>query len=249
MKAIVVAAGLGSRMNNLTKERPKCSLPVDGLSIFDHQLRALRSAGVSDISVVVGHGASFFEGYPDVKKYVNENYRENNILFSLMCARAELDSDVLICYSDIIYDDDALHGLFPLEAAFTAVTDLDWRESYVGRTDHPESQAENVRISGGTIESIGKHLQPEESSAEFIGIFALSTEGCAIWNKTFDDIRRSSAGGPFQQAARLEMAYLTDMAQELIDRGFSVKPHLIRGGWMEIDTEQDYLAANKKFRE
>ena len=60
MKAIVVAAGLGSRMKELTKERPKSALPINGVSIFDHQLEALRAIGITDISVVAGHSDSFF---------------------------------------------------------------------------------------------------------------------------------------------------------------------------------------------
>ena len=248
MKAIVVAAGLGSRMKELTTERPKSSLPINGVSIFDHQLDALRAIGITDISVVVGHSADFFDQYPDVKKYLNPHYMQNNVLLSLMAASSEMDSDLVVCYSDIIYRQDTLQNLLPLQAQFTAVADIDWRESYVGRSDHPESQAENVVITNGLIETIGKHVEADESSAEFIGIFALSEEGCAIWKDVFDDVRSRFSGRPFQQAATLDNAYLTDMIQELIDRGFPVTAHLIKGGWMEIDTEQDYRSAQQAFR-
>ena len=248
MKAIIVAAGLGSRMQELTEARPKCSLPINDQPIFDHQLDALRAIGIYDISVVVGHSADFFDNYPEVKKYSNPHYKQNNVLLSLMAAGSEMDSDMVVCYSDIIYREDVLRNLFPLQAHFTAVADVDWRETYVGRSDHPVSQAENVVITNGLIETIGKHVEADESSAEFIGIFALSKEGCAIWKDVFDDVRSRFSEHPFQQAATLNNAYLTDMIQELIDRGFPVTTHLIKGGWMEIDTEQDYRSAQHAFR-
>lgn len=243
MKAIIVAAGLGSRMKRLTAKRPKSSLEIGGISIFEHQLAALRSIGISDISVVVGHAASFFDDFADVKKYVNENYKENNILSSLMCASAELDSDVVVCYSDILFRADALQDLLPMEHDFVAVSDVDWQQNYVGRTDHPQSQAENVKISEGKILAIGKHLGTAESDAEFIGVFAMSSAGCAIFKSTFTDVQQKFSGRPFQQSESFERAYLADMIQELIDRGFEVGTRMIRGGWKEIDTEQDYLSA------
>lgn len=235
-------------MKGLTAGRPKSSLEIGGISIFEHQLGALRSIGISDISVVVGHAASFFDGFTDVKKYVNENYKQNNILSSLMCAGAELDSDVVVCYSDILFRADALRELLPMERDFIAVSDVDWEENYVGRTDHPQSQAENVMVSSGKILAIGKHLGTAESDAEFIGVFAMSSAGCAIFKSTFSDAQQKFSGRAFQQSRSFERAYLTDMIQELIDRGFEVGARMIRGGWKEIDTEQDYLSAVATYR-
>ncbi len=247
MKAIIIAAGLGSRMKKLTEKRPKCSLPINGIPLFEHQLSAFKAMGIDDISVVIGHRPEFFDDYPEIKKYVNEDFRNNNILLSLMTAASELDSDVIVSYSDIIFRQETLRNLTPLQSDFTAVVDLDWRQNYIGRSDHPESQAENVVISKNQISSIGKHVDPQKSDGEFIGVFALSQQGCLIWKETFAELESHFSGRPFKQALRFEEAYLTDMIQEIIDRGFRVEPHLIRGGWMELDTEQDYRAAGLKF--
>ncbi len=246
MKAIIVAAGLGSRLGGLASNRPKCSLPVGGLSIFERQLRALRASGITDISAVTGHKKEFFFDYPEIKTYFNADYQNNNILLSLMCARPELNSDVIVCYSDIIYRKAVVGDLLPLTSDFTVVADLKWRESYVGRTSHPESQAEKIITSHLAVAAIGKHLKPEESSAEFIGMFAMSREGCEAWKTVFDEVQLTRARGPFQQARAFRKAYVSDMIQELVDRKFFIKAHLISGGWMEIDTEEDYAAAQKK---
>lgn len=248
MKAIIVAAGLGSRMMRHTVGRPKSSLEIGGSSIFEHQLTALRSIGISDISVVVGHAASFFDGFREVKRYSNQNYKDNNILASLMCARAELDSDVVVCYSDILFGAETLRDLVTTDHDFVAVSDVDWLPNYVGRTDHPLSQAEKVRLSGDKVVAIGKHLSATESDAEFIGVFAMSSSGSAILKSTFDAAHEKYAGRPFQQSQSLEKAYLTDMIQELIDRGSEVVASKIHGGWREIDTEQDYLSAIKTYK-
>ena len=62
MKAIILSAGRGTRLGDLTKTQPKCLLPVSGEeSLLEYQLHTLAAAGVSEVCVVVGHGAEYVE--------------------------------------------------------------------------------------------------------------------------------------------------------------------------------------------
>ncbi|CAN5145773.1 hypothetical protein BH23CHL9_BH23CHL9_08380 [soil metagenome] len=242
MKAIILAAGLGSRLRHLTTDRPKCMLTIGGRSLIERQLDTFRSHGIDDITIVTGHHAKKLH-LPGVRTRHNADYPNNNILLSLMYAEAELDDDVIISYSDIVFGRAVVEQLLAADGDILAVCDADWRDVYVGRVDHPIEQAEKVVIDGDVVRRIGKHLEADEADGEFIGLLKLSREGAQTLRTVFAEVSRSHAGGPFQAARRLEIAYLTDMLQELIDRGHEVRPIVIHGGWREIDTIEDYRKA------
>ncbi len=242
MKAIILAAGLGSRLGHLTTDRPKSLLEIRGRSLIDRQLDTFQSLGIDDITVVTGHHAKKLH-LPGVRTRHNADYRNNNVLLSLMYAEAELTDDVIISYSDIVYRREHVEQLLAASGDILAVCDVDWRDAYVGRIDHPIAQAEKVVIEGGVVRRIGKHLEADEADGEFIGLLRLSREGALTLRTVFAEVLRIHSGSPFQAAQRFEIAYLTDMLQELIDRGHEVRPVLIHGGWREIDTIEDFRKA------
>ena len=103
MKAIIIAAGRGKRMKDLTANSPKCLLEIDGKTIIQNALDHLRSLGVNDIAVVKGYLQDKI-CLPDLTYYINDNYLQNNILTSLFYAEKELNDEVIILYSDIIFE-------------------------------------------------------------------------------------------------------------------------------------------------
>lgn len=247
VKAIVIAAGLGSRMKEMTSDTPKCLLEVNGASILDRQIHAFRSAGISDISVVTGHKASRLSGMAGIKTYHNKSYRENNVLASMMCARRELDSDVLITYSDIVFGEELVHEVVPIVEDLTVVVDRRWRKKYVGRTEHPESEAEKVYSAAGNVVSIGKKMASDEASGEFIGMLAMTAKGCDVWKKSFDEALAEFAGKPFGEARQFDRAYATDLVQSIVNGGGVFRAKSVTSVWAEIDTFQDFLTAEELF--
>lgn len=241
-KAIIVAAGRGSRMRHLTRDRPKTTLEIRGRSMIERQLDTFRALGIDDITIVTGYRAEMLQ-LPGVRTRHNEGWATNNILHSLMYADADLDGDVVVSYSDIVYERSVVERLLAAEGDYLAVCDSAWRAAYVGRRDHPLDQAEKVVIEDGRICRIGKHLPADGADGEFIGLMRVSPEGARALRATFAELLESHAGRPFQAAQRFEVAYLTDMLQELIDRGHEVRPVIIEGGWREIDTIEDFRNA------
>lgn len=242
MKAVIVAAGRGSRLRHLTRDRPKTTLRIDGRSLIDRQLDTFRSLGIDDITIVTGYRAEVLE-LVGVPTRHNSEWATNNILHSLMYARDVLDDDVIVSYSDIMYERSAVQRLLAADGDILAVCDAAWRDAYIGRLEHPLDQAEKVVIEGGRICRIGKHLGADEADGEFIGLIRLSRDAAELVRTTFAEIAGSHAGRPFQAAERFEAAYLTDMLQELIDRGHEIRPVIIEGGWREIDTIEDFRNA------
>ena len=104
MKAIIIAAGIGKRLKPLTDDKPKCMLELAGKPLIEHQTDILRSLGISDISIIKGYRQEKINfSNSSFNYYLNENYRENNILESLFCAEPEIRGEVIILYSDIIF--------------------------------------------------------------------------------------------------------------------------------------------------
>src|SRR5687767_12917090 len=106
VKAIILAAGSGSRLAPLTDDRPKCLVPVKGTPMLAWQVRALRAAGVSDISVVAGYRADQIEHEATqlgLRTYLNPRYDVTNMVYSLFCAADALNDDVIVSYADIVY--------------------------------------------------------------------------------------------------------------------------------------------------
>ena len=245
MKGIILAAGVGSRMGTLIQDRPKCMLPVMGRSLLDWTMARLRAVGCDEIVVVTGYKAEAIEA-PGAIIVRNDGYRDNNILHSLMYARDHLDGPVLVSYSDIWVEPHIHRTLVATAGDIVISVDADWQVYYQGRTDHTVDEAENVLYdSARRVRQIGKHLRPEEAGSlvcgEFLGLWRMSVEGTRRFREVFEEIdARLGALAPFMRAANWHRAYVTDMVQELVDRGDTVRCAVTRRGWAELDTPQDY---------
>jgi len=243
-KAIILAAGPGSRLKPLTDDKPKCMLEINGKTLIERQIEVFRNCGIDDITVVKGYKKNMIN-YPGVKYYINRNYRNNNILESLMYAEKEMESEFIVSYSDILYDEGIIKNLMKSDADISIVTDTDWVSHYKDRYQHPIEEAEKVAVKDGRVTRITKIINPNEAYGEFIGLARFSKKGADILKEEYTRVRKEFQGKPFQTAASAEKAYLTDMIQELIDKGHKVESVDIQGKWLEIDTLEDYERAQK----
>ena len=248
-RAVVLAAGVGRRLLPFTSDRPKCMVDVNGLAILDWILAALRGAGVEETVVVRGHQGDAVTR-PGLRFVENRDYAGNNILGSLMCADGELAEGCVISYSDILYDMDVVRSLLASPADIAIAVDRNWRPRYEGRVGHPEDEAELVRTDGAHVVEAGKGIAYDEAFGEFIGLLRVRPAGAAALRAAYQDAlaRCGLAGRPFQRAATLRVAYLTDMFQELASRGAPVTAVPIRGRWIEIDVVGDLERARAEWK-
>ena len=114
MKAIILAAGRGTRMKTLTEQKPKCLLPVKNKPILTYQLEALLENGVKDIVIVIGHKGDMIKGYisknPQFKDlnitYIeNDEYGKSDSSYSWWLARNHIQNEDTILHfnSDLIF--------------------------------------------------------------------------------------------------------------------------------------------------
>ncbi len=251
-KALIIAAGLGSRLKKHTENLPKCMLDFGGKTLLQRQLDVYKKCGINDISLIRGYKKNKIN-YKGLKYFENTDYKNNNILNSIFYAEEFINGNIIISYSDILFEPIVVKRALESDHDISVVVDIDWRGYYVGRKDHPISEAENVIFnSNNEVQKIGKiNTGNEEVHGEFIGMIKLSDRGTEIFKEHFHRLKRIYWNKPFQRAKIFQKAYLTDFIQELVDIGIKVHCVIIESGWKEIDTVEDYKKAlvgfNKKF--
>ena len=92
MKAIILAAGEGSRLRPYTLDRPKCLVEVAGVSLIDRQISILQSCGIDEVVVIGGYRSEMLEG-KGTRLKTNDRYAETNMVWTLFCAEEELSGE------------------------------------------------------------------------------------------------------------------------------------------------------------
>jgi L-glutamine-phosphate cytidylyltransferase len=246
--AIIIAAGLGSRMEALTNDKPKCMLEFGDKTLLQRQLDAYWACGVTDISVVRGYQKDKIH-YDGLRYFENPDYKNNNILNSLFYAEEAITGHVICAYSDILFNAHVVQRVLEAQHDISVVVDIDWRGYYDGRRDHPLDEAENIIFDANNkVIAAGKAIATKNDvHGEFIGMMKFSPHGAEIFKRHFNRIKELYAGKPFQRAKVFEKSYLTDIIQDMTDIGIPIHCVIIERGWKEIDTIEDYEKALKDF--
>ena len=249
MRAIIIAAGMGRRLEHHTDDRPKCMVEVAGRSILGHQLHAFRQNGVDDLHIVRGYRAEDIQ-VDGATYHLNADYRSNNILLSLFCAESAMEGGFLSTYSDILYTPEVVRRLLASPHSISLVVDRQWHLAYEGRLDHPVAQAELTEVQDDLVLQVGKQVGPERAVGEYIGLAKFTAEGARRLREVYAEVATryaSTPDAPFQAAAHFRKSYQTDIFLELIDRGFPIGWTPIDGEWREIDTVEDLDRVRKEW--
>lgn len=248
MKAIILAAGKGTRLRPLTNDIPKAMIKVLNKTLIERQIENLQNCGIMDITIVTGYKDELFK-FPKIDYIKNERFETTNMNESLFCAAEKLNDHVVVCYSDIIFERKIIKQIIESKQDIGLAVNLDWKKNYEGRTLHPFSEAENVVIENERIVKIRKNIPNCESNqkiGEFMGIMILSEYGSRVLLEKYKIIKNIHVG-KFHNSSSLQNAYLTDMIQELIDLKIEVKSIFPKGKWSEIDTPEDLRRVEKLF--
>lgn len=219
---------------------------VMGRPMLDWILEALAAAGFArkDVVFVCGYAEDVVRSrYPEFTFVRNADWANNNILLSLLCAREHLGGGFLSSYADIVYDGEIVQKLVASSADIALGCDTHWRRRYIGRTDHPETDAEKLRASATRVVEISRTIESEAADGEFIGVMKLTEDGARVFLDAFERAERAYGGGLFREGRSFQKAYLLDLLQEMLEAGASMHHEDIAGGYMEIDTVQDLSMA------
>ena len=232
MKAIILAAGRGSRMKNLTDERPKCLVELHGKALLDYQLEALRGAGIDEIGIVTGFKRELLTGRGLVE-FHNPNWAITQMVSSLSCASKWLENGpCIVSYSDIFYDSSAVSMLIQSSADIAVTYDPNWKELWVNRFGDPLLDAETFQLNtNGTLAEIGnKPNTLEEVQGQYMGLLRFTSTG---WNQ-IDRLRNSL------QPSQRDQIHMTNALQMILSQdSVPISAMPINSPWGEIDTSED----------
>lgn len=243
IKAIIIAAGQGTRLRPYTNKIPKSLLKIRNKSILERQIEIYKSLKIKDINIIVGYKKEKIK-FNNINLINNIDYKNNNILESLFFAKKKMNSTCIISYSDIIFKKKIIKKLLKSKKNISILIDTNWKKNYKGRTMHPISQAENVYFDDNSnLIKSGKNLNLKESNGEFIGILKISNKGTKIFKKFYKAAKSKYSKKKFFNAKNIKKAYLTDFFNYLISKNININCTKIKNNWMEIDTIQDYKRA------
>jgi L-glutamine-phosphate cytidylyltransferase len=225
MKALILAAGPGSRLLPLTLERPKCLVTIAGHAILDYQLAALFDAGIHEIGIVVGYLPELIRSHiAPVRSRVtfieNPDYASTSSSYSLWLARDFIRDGFVHLNSDLIFDPRLLRTLLKSPDANAVIVD---------RRIDPQSDMMKAQMDGRRILDMSKRLEPRLAAAEVVGPAKFDAAGARRIAAYLDD--------RIAEGHRNHWAYdvFGTLARELDFCGVD-NPDCF---WAEVDTSQD----------
>jgi len=232
MRAIILAAGRGSRMKGLTDERPKCLLELRGKPLLAWQLGALREAGIVEIAIVTGYKREMLVGRGLVE-FHNPRWAETNMVSSLACAESWLVADTcIVSYADIFYDSSAVRLLMNCTAPLAVTYDSNWLAAWQQRFGDPLLDAETFRLKpDDTLSEIGnKPRSLDEIDGQYMGLLRFTPPSWA-------EVTRVRAALAEHERDTMHM---TATLQSIIDAGrMPVRAVRYDLSWGEIDSPGD----------
>lgn len=226
MQAIIMAAGKGNRLKNLTGGKPKSFLEIKGKKLIEYNLRLLQKYQINDIIIVTGYQSESFEAFTanmnNIRLIYNPFYEMVNVLGSFYMGMTELHEDFIYLHADTLCEPIIFEKLVHPEADI--VLPIDYKKC--------DNEAMKVRSHNGKIVQITKQMPLDQAEGEFIGMAAFKKEVLpSLKEKTIQLMKEKAFTDYFESAI-----------QRLIDEeNFLIKSIPVNGiFWSEIDFIQDY---------
>lgn len=235
MKALILAAGLGTRLAPITNDRPKSLVQVNGKPILLKQIENLHENGIYDITVVSGYKADILEKtvhgrFPEIKILESVDYANTNNMYSAYLAKEGLaNHDFLMMNADVFFDASVIAALLECKAENAIVTDIG---NYL-------EESMKVVERDGRLVHIAKDIRPEDALGASIDVYKFSARGgTAFFAKCAEYIEKKGERKLWSEVA------LDGILGEVVFRACPLK-----GRWLEIDNHEDLAAAEALFVE
>jgi len=235
MKALILAAGRGTRIHSVHGDHPKCLIRLDDSTstILDRQIESLFSAGITSIGIVVGyekdqiiqHVAARYREHRDCFSFIeNPRFASTNNIYSFWLARTWLNGESFVCLNaDVVFDARILLPAMTPAASVNMIVDPEWRDETM-----------KVVISGDRVVQMSKRIPQTEFSGTYIGITSFSS---GVQQDLFAKIANLIRDGRENEFFNVAVQ---QMADEGVHVGFTSTGDL---PWAEIDDPGDLAFA------
>ncbi len=238
MKAVILAAGMASRLRPLTEHTPKCLLSIGERPLLQRSMDALIQGGIKDFVIVTGYLHEMIEQFVaktygdsiNVEFIHNELYDSTNNIYSLWLARPAVDGkDFLLLDSDLLYDPAIIRQVMECSAA-NVLTLI--------RHELGEEEMKVVCDAQGTIKEISKACSPSAAAGESLGIEKIGTSYSTALYKELEQMMNNE---------HLENKFYELAFERLIPQGHSYKVVDVTEFFScELDTVEDFENAKEK---
>jgi choline kinase len=238
MKAIILAAGVGSRIRPLTDNTHKSLLPASGTSIFERMLQNIQDVGIKEVVVITGYRSDQIKKASEAFKALNftfihnDKFESTNTGYSLLLSKnAVSNSDFVKFDADVVFENAVLKKLIENNNPNCLCIDT-----------NIHLDKEEVKVSMDTesrVNVVSKKLDPKKANGESIGIEKISKDAAAILFDELETLMKDEQN--FQE-------YYDDSYTTLVQKNVPFHAVDITGlRWVEIDTHEDYERANSIF--
>lgn len=237
MRAVILAAGRGSRLGSLSELCPKPLLKLAGHSLLTRMLASLSVAGYGPVTLLTGYRADVLTAHaPTCRTVHNPRWEQTSIAESLLVAAdaGALDRGAVVTYGDIVTEPAVFTALLAAPDADVCLpVNTAWLKLWQARMSNPLDDAERLLISPqGQLTDIGGiPTSLAEVYAQFMGILRLSPGGAADLTNFY---RRA-----LRQDAAAENWDITALLAAWLRAGGHATTVSVPGGWLEIDTPHD----------
>jgi phosphoenolpyruvate phosphomutase len=240
--AVILAASRGSDLGELTEDKPKALLNIQGKPLLGTLIQNLRDQGIQQVTTVRGYKKEAFKGI--ASQFVdNDNFATTGELYSLHLAKSALEGDCVISYGDIMYRHYILRQLLDEPADIAIVVDSgisDREENYKG--DFVICSEANLKTYHHDT-PILKNISLKEKKditdnvcGEWIGLLKTSEKGTEKVKAALEVLSKTEAFNKLK---------IPDLLNYMIENGEKVNVVYITGHWLDIDNMKDYLRGQK----
>ena len=252
---IIPAAGEDSVLREILNGKPKAMLEICGKTLLEHQIHALNNNNLKDITVIAGYGREQMRAN-GINILENPDFKNGSVLNSLFIGKEKMINGFIMLYADILMKDEIIKNLMNRREDIILVADNSTQyhatqegnilDFIIGKHQNKRVRREIRFASENVVAKIGNKINPETASHEFIGLAKFSKTGAEQLIETYNDVLNNYQG-QFQESEDISQLNLTDLIQEMIDRGFTVNYMEIHKGWLEIHNTEHIALAEKSF--
>ncbi|MEV6603069.1 phosphocholine cytidylyltransferase family protein [Kutzneria sp. NPDC051319] len=231
MKGVILAAGRGSRLGELTDDRPKCMVRLAGRPLLEWQRAALTAAGVSPLAVVAGYRSEQF-GDIGLRVFPARRWAATNMVRSLLAASDWLAADTcVVSYGDIVYSADVVRRLAAATGDLAITYDPNWQALWSRRFEDPLTDAETFRLRpDGSLAAIGARPRAvQQIEGQYMGLLRFTPAG---WARVVGLLARHTD-------RQIDAMDMTALLQALVDDGCRVDAVACPEPWGEVDSATD----------
>ena len=234
-RAIVLAASRGDKFAELTENRPKAMLPINGKPLLSRLTDRFRKANVKKVFVVSGYKSRSIS-IPNINLIENLDFESNRELASLKLAQDHFNEDMIILYGDLLFRGYVLRGLLESKRELTVVVDSSKRSkeqeddndfAFCSVEDNRELWGQDVLLEH--IDNNPNH-KGRSCSGRWVGMVRVHGAGRDWIEAALDDLKNLSTFD------NLDLGHLLN---KVIENGHPIRVIYIHGHWLNVNSLRD----------